>query len=181
VSFPFPKTKPNKLGYKPEDVDAFIERARVEFNGHHDGHDLGIREHEFELVKGGYSVSAVDSALDRLEDSFAKRYYRAQVANVGHERLLERANHIRVLLVGRLERPEGKRFASTGFILRGYSKKQVDKFMAQVSNHIETRSELSLDAVRKVLFTAKRGGYAENQVDAFIDKVIELLQIEQVL
>ncbi len=181
MSFPFPKTRPNKLGYKPEDVDAFIERARVEFNERHDGHELGIREHEFELVKGGYSVSAVDAALDRLEDSFAKRYYQAQVEALGHEGLLERANHIRVLLVGRMERPAGKKFSSTGFILRGYSKKQVDEFLNLVSTHIETRSNLSLDAVRKVLFTAKRGGYAENQVDAFIDKVIELLQIEQVL
>lgn len=181
MSFPFPKTKPNKLGYKPEDVDAFIELARTEFNEHHDGRELGIREHEFALVKGGYSVSAVDSALDRLEDSFAKRYYQNQVETAGNERLIERANEIRILLVGRLERPAKKRFASTGWLLRGYSKKQVDAFLTQVSSHIETRSDLSLDGVRKVLFTAKRGGYAENQVDAFIDKVIELLQIERVL
>jgi DivIVA domain-containing protein len=40
---------------------------------------------------------------------------------------------------------------------------------------------MSVDAVRKVLFTPKRGGYVESQVDLFIDKVVELIQIEKVL
>jgi DivIVA domain-containing protein len=30
-----------------------------------------------------------------------------------------------------------------------------------------------------VVFNAKRGGYVEAQVDAFIDRVVELLQLEQ--
>ena len=81
--------------------------------------------------------------------------------------------------MGRLERPARKRFKSTGLILRGYSRKEVDSFLVRVSSHIDTRTALSLDDVRKVIFTPKRGGYAENQVDAFIDAVIELLQIEK--
>jgi DivIVA domain-containing protein len=181
VSFPFPNAKPRKLGYQPSEVDQFISDARAQYNNHLDGADLNIRTREFALVKGGYSVSAVDAALDRLEESFAVRRNENLLRQVGHETLLERANHIRVALVGRLERPKKQRFNSTGFVLRGYSKKEVDNFLAVVEIRIETRSSLSLDAVRKVLFTAKRGGYAENQVDAFIDRVIELLQIEKVL
>jgi DivIVA domain-containing protein len=181
VSYPFPNTKPRKLGYKPADVDDFIAQARERFNAAGDGSDLEIRTREFELVKGGYSVSAVDAALDRLEESFAERANKRQLETLGHDGLLERVNQIRVALVGRMERPKRHRFNSSGFILRGYSKKQVDEFLDAVSNHVETRSSLSLDAVRKVLFTAKRGGYAENQVDAFIDRVIELLQIEKVI
>ncbi len=181
MSFPFPSAKPRKLGYQPVEVDEFIAEARAQYNNHLDGADLEIRTREFALIKGGYSVSAVDAALDRLEESFAVRRNENLLKQVGHEALLERANHIRVALVGRLERPKKHRFNSTGFVLRGYSKKEVDNFLAVVENHIETRSSLSLDAVRKVLFTAKRGGYAENQVDAFIDRVIELLQIEKVL
>ncbi|NDH65460.1 MAG: DivIVA domain-containing protein [Microbacteriaceae bacterium] len=181
MSFPFPHAKPKKLGYQPAEVDEFIAQVREKYNNQQDGSDLNIRIHEFGLVKGGYSVSSVDAALDKLEESFAVRRNQYLLQNTGHEALLEQANRIRIALVGRLERPKRHRFNSTGLVLRGYSKKEVDKFLVAVSNHIETRSSLSLDAVRKVLFTAKRGGYAENQVDAFIDRVIELLQIEQVL
>jgi DivIVA domain-containing protein len=181
VSFPFPNAKPNKLGYLQSEVDSFVAQAREAYNNHEDGQSLGIREREFTLVKGGYSVSAVDVAMDRLEDSFSARAMALQLSRAGAESLHERANEIRLLLVGRLERPIGKRFDSTGLILRGYSRKQVDAFLVDVSSHIDTRTALSLDEVRKVIFTPKRGGYAENQVDAFIDRVIELLQIEKAL
>lgn len=181
MSFPFPHAKPRKLGYAPAEVDAFIAEAREAYNNHEDGVRLGIRERVFELVKGGYSVTAVDVALDRLEDSFSARAMQKLLAQQGHETLNERANEIRVLLVGRLERAAGKRFKTTGLILRGYSRKEVDRFLVRVSSHIDTRSALSLDDVRKVIFTPKRGGYAENQVDAFIDRVIELLQLEKAL
>lgn len=181
MSFPFPRAKPRKLGYAAAEVDEFIAQARVAYTSGSDGTELGIREKEFALVKGGYSVTAVDVALDRLEDSFAHRHYERTVQTSGLEALHERANKIRVLLVGRLERPKGKRFDNTGFVLRGYSRKQVDKFLVDVARHIDTRSDISLDEVRKVIFTPKRGGYAENQVDAFIDALIELLQIEKVL
>ncbi len=179
MSFPFPNAKPSKLGYEPSEVDTFVAEAREAHNNNEDGQSLGIREREFTLVKGGYSVTAVDVALDRLEDVFSARRIAAQLAKSGSESLNERANEIRILLVGRLERPIGKRFNSTGLILRGYSRKQVDGFLVDVSSHIDTRTALSLDEVRKVIFTPKRGGYAENQVDAFIDRVIELLQIEK--
>jgi len=38
---------------------------------------------------------------------------------------------------------------------------------------------LAMDDVRRVVFNVKRLGYVEAQVDAFIDRVIEALQIEQ--
>ncbi len=181
MSFPFPNAKPKKLGYEPSEVDAFVAQAREAYNNLEDGQRLGIRDREFALIKGGYSVTAVDVAMDRLEDSFSARRVSELLAKSGSESLNERANEIRLLLVGRLERPIGKRFDSTGMIFRGYSRKQVDTFLLAVSSHIDTRTALSLDEVRTVIFTPTRGGYAENQVDAFIDRVIELLQIEKAL
>lgn len=181
MSFPFPHAKPRKLGYAPAEVDAFIAEARDAYNNREDGARLDIREREFTLVKGGYSVTAVDVALDRLEDSFSSRALKKVLFEQGQDALSERANEIRVLLVGRLERPKGKRFKTTGPILRGYSRKEVDQFLVGVSSHIDTRSALSLDEVRMAIFTPKRGGYAENQVDSFIDRVIELLQVEKAL
>ena len=69
----FPLTAKSKLGYQPEQVDAFIEMARQQYE-HPEGHMLTadrIRETEFDMVKGGYEVDKVDAALDRIEDALA--------------------------------------------------------------------------------------------------------------
>ncbi|MEN9957345.1 MAG: hypothetical protein RIR46_953 [Actinomycetota bacterium] len=181
MSFPFPKAKPNKLGYRPADVDEFISESRAVFNSNQIDSIPNIREKEFTLEKGGYSVSAVDAALDRLEDTFAARRLQGQIEAGQRDDLLDRLNDLKVLLVGRIERPARSRFAATGYIFRGYSRKEVDVFVGLVNAHLDGGEKMSVDAVRKVLFTPKRGGYVESQVDLFIDKVIELIQIEKVL
>ena len=181
MSFPFPHAKPNKLGYKPSDVDEFIAESRAVFNSNQIDAIPDIREKEFTLEKGGYSVSAVDAALDKLEDTFAARRLQ-RVLDAGQlDDLFDRLNDLKVLLVGRVERPARKRFSTTGYIFRGYSRKEVDVFIGQVNAHLDGGDKMSVDAVRKVLFTPKRGGYVESQVDLFIDKVVELIQIEKVL
>jgi len=182
VSFSFPSVKRSTLGYKPEQVDAFIAKAREQYA--RSDIDLlaatDLRHAEFQLVKGGYSISAVDVAIDRLEDAFATRELERRKARVGDWALTRRADELRELLVGRTDRPKGKRFSRTGLVLRGYSRRQVDAFINVVAEHLVSGEALSLDYVRRIVFKAKRGGYAENQVDAFIERVVELLQIERV-
>lgn len=181
MSFPFPHAKPKKLGYKPSEVDDFISEARAFYNSNRTDELPNIREKEFTLEKGGYSVSAVDAALDKLEDTFVARKLQRILGEGKRDDLLDRINEIKVLLVGRVERPERKRFSKTGLILRGYSTKEVDVFIGRVRAHLDGEEKMSVDAVRKALFTPKRGGYVESQVDLFIDKVIELIQIEKAL
>jgi hypothetical protein len=53
MSFPFPHAKPNKLGYKPSDVDEFIAESRAVFNSNQIDAIPDIREKEFRLEKGG--------------------------------------------------------------------------------------------------------------------------------
>jgi DivIVA domain-containing protein len=64
-------------------------------------------------------------------------------------------------------------------LLRGYSRKQVDALCEHITRHFDSQAAITVDEVRRVVFNAKRGGYVEAQVDAFIDRVIEALQIEQ--
>jgi DivIVA domain-containing protein len=181
MSFPFPNAKPNKLGYRPAEVDDFIAESRDVFNSNQIDAIPDIREKEFTLEKGGYSVSAVDAALDRLEDTFAARRLQRSIDTGQLDDLLDKLNELKVLLVGRVERPTRNRFSTTGFVFRGYSRKEVDVFVRLVNSHLNGGQKMSVDAVRKVLFTPKRGGYVESQVDLFIDKVVELIQIEKVL
>ncbi len=179
MSFTFPKTK--KLGYDPAEVDSFIALAREQF-AHRDDQVVSasdLRRVEFTLVRGGYSVSAVDGAIDRLEDAFAESEQKKRIATLGFDAGRERLASLKSLINGRLDRPKRQHFSSSGLILRGYDRKQVDRFLASVAAHIETGRELDLNSARRAVFKVKRGGYAENQVDAFIERVVELLHLER--
>lgn len=181
MSFTFPKVDSKQSGYLPAQVDAFIARAREQFN---DGsanlvtaHD--VRNTEFDLIHGGYSPEIVDGAMDSLEDSFASREISRQKIERGSYAVEDRLSRVTELVQGRTERPKGHRFSRTGFLLRGYSKKQVDQLCEHIERHLFSGVEINLAQVRRVVFSAKRGGYVEAQVDAFIDRVVELLQLEQ--
>jgi DivIVA domain-containing protein len=181
MSFTFPKVESKKPGYSTEQVDSFLNRARAAFNNPADAavtaHD--VRNTKFDLVHGGYSAEIIDAAMDKLEDSFAAREIQRQKLEKGSYALDDRLERVLELLRGRIQRPRGKRFAGSGFLLRGYSRKQVDALCEHIARHLDSQAPISTDEVRRVVFTAKRGGYVEAQVDAFIDRVIEALQIEQ--
>ena len=181
MSFTFPRVDAKKPGYSPEQVDQFLTRARAQFNNPVDGgvtaHD--VRNTEFDLVHGGYSPEVIDGAMDKLEDSFASREIQRQKVERGSYALDDRLARVVELIRGRIERPKGQRFSNTGLLLRGYSRKQVDALCEHIVHHLDSEAPLAIDEVRRVVFNAKRGGYVEAQVDAFIDRVIEALQIEQ--
>lgn len=181
MSFTFPKVEAKKPGYSPEQVDQFLSRARAQFANPVDGgvtaHD--VRNTEFDLVHGGYAPEIIDGAMDKLEDSFASRELQRQKSEKGSFALEDRLSRVVELIRGRLERPKGTRFANTGLLLRGYSRKQVDALCEHVLRHFDSEAPITIDEVRRVVFNAKRGGYVEAQVDAFIDRVIEALQIEE--
>ena len=180
MSFSFPKESGKAAGYKPEQVDAFVELARQQFN------DTSlalvtadqVRNTEFDFEPGGYIIGAVDTALDRLEDSFAAREIAHQKNTRGDAALDDRLSRVTEIIKGRIERPKSKKFKSTGWLLRGYSRKQVDQLCEQIAFHLGSATVLPLNVVRRSTFKVKRGGYVESQVDAFIDRVVELLQIE---
>lgn len=180
MSFSFPKESAKVDGYKPEQVDGFVELARRQFNDPTLSLVTAdqVRNTEFDFVPGGYIIGAVDTALDRLEDSFAAREIAHQKNTRGEAALADRQERVTEIIKGRLGRPKGKKFKSTGWLLRGYSRKQVDQLCDQIALHVGSGTKLPLNVVRRSTFKAKRGGYVESQVDAFIDRVVELLQIE---
>jgi DivIVA domain-containing protein len=181
MSFTFPRVAKKKPGYSIEQVDAFLGRARAQFNNPAEGgvSAYDVRNTEFDLLPGGYAPEVVDSAMDKLEDSFASRELQRQKNERGSYALDDRYERVIELVRGRIERPRKQRFAGTGLLLRGYSRKQVDSLCEHIMRHLESGAPLVMDEVRRVVFNSKRAGYVEAQVDSFIDRVIEALQIEQ--
>lgn len=181
MSFQFPAVADNQLGYSAAQVDAFVAKARIQFDDPTQELVTAniIRNTEFDLVKNGYLISAVDAAMDRLEDTFAGREIQRQKLFRGDFAVVDRKARIAEIINGRLVRGSRKRFDSTGWLLRGYSRKQVDQLCELIAAHLENKTPLNLNTVRRSIFKAKRAGYQESQVDAFIDRVVELLQLEK--
>ena len=175
----FPLAERGQLGYQPEEVDAFLERARDTYD---QGADvlspvtaLEIRGLAFPLKKRGYSARFVDAAMDRLEEVFYERERRARMAQIGEEAWWAEVGQLLREVRGRLDRPRGKRFRTRGFFASGYRKSQVDAFLDRVSALFAGDDQLTTAEVRGVVFHSQWRGYNEDQVDALLDAVVELL------
>ena len=168
----FKQVAKNKLGYSLVEVDSFITIARDQFNQPNaklvDWRDFSSAR--FSMEKGGYATEAVDAALDKLQDTFAQRELQGVAKN---------ATALRNLLHGRIERSKKRRFAKVGFFSVGYSIRQVDAMLNLVGAALNGEAELSIPEVRAFQFKPVRGGYSESQVDAFVDRLVEVLHTQR--
>ncbi|WP_133765624.1 DivIVA domain-containing protein [Amnibacterium kyonggiense] len=172
----FPRERNRRLGYDPQEVDHFIAVARAEFD-RRDGQlrSSHIRQTAFTMRRGGYATAAVDAALERLEDAFAVRERETAVRTGGERAYYASTRQLAKEIIGRLERPDGKRFDRVGFSRIGYSVTDVDGFAREARAYFEDGSHVPVERVRGIAFRPKRGGYNEAQVDLLIDGLVETM------
>lgn len=168
----------DRYGYNIEQVEKFMQLAKRQYLDPSDQifSVSSIRETRFDLEKNGYLIAAVDSAIEKLEDVFAERELDRRLANLGVNAFIQELDELKELINSRLNRRAGKKFSRRRWPNQGYSKKQVDALCSRLATHLGGTLPLSAKDVRLSVFKTKRGGYAEHQVDAFIDKFVELLQ-----
>jgi DivIVA domain-containing protein len=174
----FPVASGSQLGYQPEQVDAFLDRARATYEGAGEGSMTAeeVRRTAFGLKRGGYASRYVDAAMDRLEEVFFERERRARVRAEGEEAWWEETRQLLSEVRGRMQRPRGKRFRRRGVFATGYRRSQVDAFLDRIFEMFERRElGLSPAEVRDVVFHSQWRGYDEDQVDALLDAVVELI------
>jgi DivIVA domain-containing protein len=183
VSYAFVQSGKKKLGYAIAEVDAFLELARQQYNdpSRQLVRALDVRSIRFKLVKNGYSMPVVDVALEKLEDSFAASEFTKEVNKQGFFEFEENLDNLRKELFARCSRASRKKFSKRKFPNKGYYVKQVDEFCSQLGVSLETKGDLSVKEVRTATFKSKRGGYAESQVDAFLESVVESIQRQQAI
>lgn len=173
-------SKVQGMGYNPEQVDALLELAKRQYESPSEvllrASDLrGLR---LDLVSGGYSISQVDAALDNLEDHFIQAEIAAFRERFGQQELAKRYAELQQSLLPRLGREKGKRFAKVSLLARGYDKKKVDQICDELSAHFKGGPKVRVAQIRRAQFSAARSGYSMPQVDSFLDRVIEALQLE---
>lgn len=178
----FERVPRNEYGYNAKQVDQFLQRARVSLEtpkaATHVIKSGDVRAVSFDPVKGGYSAAVVDAALDRLEDAFARRERDELIAASGEEAWLREIGNLSGILRGRLHRPDGERFRRPSKSkARSYNTVDVDRLCRDLLGYLEEDKPLSVDNVRRAVFRPAVGkdGYEENQVDAFLDRVVELM------
>jgi len=179
---PFARVGRREYGYNIRQVDRFLTRARDFYNGVDPATEPisshYVRSMVFDAVRGGYEAQAVDAVLDRLEDVFAQRERDQLIAEKGEEAWQHQIRRISSVVRGRLHRADGERFRRPSKRnARSYNCTDVDRLCVELIAYFEADKPLSVDVVRRSVFREARGrdGYEENQVDAFLDRVVEIM------
>ena len=175
-SAPFGTTTGLRKGYEKHAVDAFLAHAREAFET--DATALSsadVRGTAFPLVRHGYRIRDVDAALGRIEDAFAHREREQALADEGADAWVERSRTLAQEVLDRLSRERGHRFDRVGAMHYGYRVDEVDLVADKLARYLETGESLTVEQVRTVAFRMKRGGYREDQVDAVLDAMVEVL------
>ncbi len=168
-----------RTGYDPDQVDTFFTHARRVYEG--DGSEplngADVRRAAFDLVRGGYATSSVDSALDRLERAFMTRERQDVLTAQGQQAWMDHLADRARTLYERLRRPDGERFAPAHRGEQGYLPDDVDDLCDRLIAYFDRGTPLTSDEVRHATFRRASGhnAYAEGPVDAFFERAVEVL------
>ncbi|OXN00965.1 DivIVA domain-containing protein [Bifidobacterium vansinderenii] len=183
-----------KWGYDVGQVDAFLERAHTLYEDDEPKmSQADIQNVSFALEKDGYVISQVDAALNRLEKAVVDKQTQWDVTQFGRVAWRAATEQLAHSLYGRADRPAKNRFDPGASRHPSYDRKQVDRLVNQVVGKIKRElgesKERESDAVRKIdaeltstrvsniIFTQRTGkrGYSERQVDAYLNRAIQVL------
>ncbi len=185
VSDTFPRASRLAKGYDAEQVEAFLAKARAAYEDGTRGPAMTswhVRTVGFDLVRNGFDVEAVDAALDRIEDAFARREKQRGEERAGAGGWQTQLRTQEQSLRAQLARPHGQRFPRGGGLELTYDVAQVDDLCSRIEDAFASGRPLAPDSVRLAVFKSRRGsrGYREASVDAFLDRVVELLVVAAV-
>jgi len=179
VSTTFPRVKRSRRGYHVDEVEEFLESARIAYSAEpgaeHSLDSRAIRGAAFRLARGGYSIEHVDRALERLEDAFAARERESARRHLGDAAYNAQVRDLAREIVQRLDRPHGQRFQRVSILSDGYDRQQVDAFGNRILGYFRDNRPLPVDEVRTVAFRPREGGYREAQVDYLLDEVVRVM------
>ena len=168
-----------RTGYDPDQVDTFFTQARRVYEGEQGEPLTGtdVRRVAFDLVRGGYATSSVDSALDRLERAFTTRQRQETLAAQGQQAWMDHVASRARTLYERLRRPDGERFAPARRGEQGYLPDDVDDLCHRLIAYFDNGAPLTSDELRHATFGRAKGhnAYAEGPVDAFFERAVEVL------
>ncbi|MFF0988969.1 DivIVA domain-containing protein [Kocuria nitroreducens] len=137
-----------------------------------------VRAAVFAGARGGYRPAAVDELLDAAEDALAAAERERCLRARGPEAWQEHLDALTRLLRNRLDRPRTQRFRRPSRPrAHGYSAAHVDVLCERLGARLEGTATLEPGELRRAVFPPAQGerSYEEQQVDAFLDRAVQLL------
>jgi DivIVA domain-containing protein len=177
VSVAFPSSANGVAGYDPVAVDSFLDEARRVYEASEGTlTSSDIRKVVFPLVnKGGYETEAVDQALWRLEEAFAKRERDTRTDDVGEADYYQSVRDQAQEILDRIARPSKAKFRRAKIVQYGYHPADVDHFCQRLVAYFQGQDPLSVATVRNQKFRTILAGYDEKQVDQVLDETVAVM------
>ncbi|GAB3459375.1 DivIVA domain-containing protein [Kineococcus endophyticus] len=165
-----------RRGYKVADVDLFLDHLATALPAGRVA-SAQVRAVGFGSQLGGYDVGDTDARLAEVEDALAQRERSHALAQDDQRSWTDRRSALGQAVAGRLKERRGERFPRARGLRRGYHPRDVDDLCELLVQHFRGSRTLTADDVRDALFRPRRGarGYREAPVDAFLDRVVELM------
>lgn len=173
-------------GYDVAQVEDFLRRAVDTLSGEQrvPGEErltsAAVRDQVFDPEPGGYVPETVDALLDRVEDDLAAAERAELILAEGRTGVHDRAEHLADLVMGRMRRPAGERFRHPeGKHTLGYLARDVDRLCEELVEYFRVSERPHPGLLRSAAFreATRTKAYDEAQVDAFMDRVHELIQL----
>ncbi len=183
-----PRCAEAQRGYDVAQVDDFLAAVHAALQDAPPGpgpeHGSGtvlstlVRAAVFAGARGGYRPEAVDELLDAAEESLAAAERERCLRARGPEAWQEHLDALTRLLRNRLDRPRTQRFRRPSRArAQGYSAAHVDVLCERLGARLEGAAPLEPAELRRAVFPPAQGerSYEEQQVDAFLDRAVQLL------
>ena len=183
----FSRTAETVAGYRRVEVDRLFTRLANDYEHLSSGAEVpsdiytsrSIRQVIFQAEPGGYNPVEVDRALEQVGERFAKLERSRYIEQYGLSNWELSLVDAGELLAQRLERPDGERFRRPSKRKHaGYFVGDVDKVCHHIYAQLNSEEPLDTSVIRNAVFRSATGSvsYEETQVDAFMDRCIELIQ-----
>ena len=198
------RTPKNQWGYSVSQVDEFLNSVRQQYEASEPTlTQQEIQNVSFDLEKNGYDTKAVDDVLRRLENAVVDKLARWTILNEGTQAWIAQTEQLALTLIPRMKRENGHIFERSRRFTPSYDVHQVDSFVRAVVQFIDKqlalgalddnaqaasakRSHRAQDAqpshftsqdaeLKTFIQRSGHGGYDEAQVDAFINRIREVL------
>ena len=178
----FDRVQRNQYGYNAKQVDQFLQRARVSF-------EAPRRPSAPSRAPMSAPSPSIRSRAATPPPAWTPRWTASKTPSPGANATNWLPNAARkpgcarsagwpASFAGRLHRPDGQRFRRPAKSkARSYNTTDVDDLCHELIGYLEEDQPLSVDNVRRAVFrpAVGRDGYEESQVDAFLERAVELM------
>lgn len=168
------------LGYDPEQVDGLLDRVRRQYDNPQSRLVTPgmLAVAKFDLVRGGYRIDQVDTAIAKVADEFEVKEIAERIAKFGKAEIKRDLRKIIGMVAETLATAAKERFSPSP---SGYHHRQVDRLISKVriaEGKIFGPEPLGIRTSE--LGTAK-GGPNRSEVNEFLALVVSAMHTQRLL